>query len=323
MKAGNVAKLLILTAGSLLVLAGCGDASVKSALPSKIETGFPNLIESAPTLVGILPATGEECGAGGSVFFTYVDHNRNQIFDEADVELSRAKVCHGLNGQNGSQGAGAGILVESAAAHSCSAGGMMITTFVDANNSSILDPLETVTSVSTICNGRNGADGVNGADGAAAALTVSLASASQCAEGGVVYSSASGGQTSPDVTVICNGSNGRDGEDVSYSMGAVGASVSGHQYSACHHDYLYLPDDDGSDRGWLMFRHQGNGSFDQGIGQTGFQVWNVDLERFSLVSEVGNRRYCDLTWNAASRELHYVVVDSSDGLQGQSGTIQL
>lgn len=72
-----------------------------------------------------------------------------------------------------------------------------------------------------------------------------------------------------------------------------------------------------------MFRHQKNGSEDQGIGSTGFNVWNVDISKFSLVSEVGNVTYCQLTYDPNNLTLVYTVVDKTDGLQGKTGTISL
>lgn len=120
-----------------------------------------------------------------------------------------------------------------------------------------------------------------------------------------------------------NGANGTNGQNASFSTGSVGPDVVGKNYSACHHDYLFIPNSQNPFRGWLMFRHQGNGSHDQGIGSTGFQVWNVDIPNFSLASEVGGVIYCNLSWDSASRILSYVVVDNSDGLAGLQESIQL
>jgi hypothetical protein len=99
--------------------------------------------------------------------------------------------------------------------------------------------------------------------------------------------------------------------------------VSGEVYSACHHDYLYIPDTTTPTRGWLIFRHQANGSADQGIGSTGFNVWNVDISDFSLVSEDGSVTYCNLHWDPTARVLTYTVVDTADGFAGNTGTIDL
>ncbi|MEZ4815809.1 MAG: hypothetical protein R3A80_11470 [Bdellovibrionota bacterium] len=128
---------------------------------------------------------------------------------------------------------------------------------------------------------------------------------------------------------ICNGSNGNDGADgangadAAFTMGSVGPSVTGENYSACHHDYLYIANSQNPSRGWLTFRHQGNGSHDQGIGSTGFQIWNVDIDVFSLASEVNGVIYCNLSWDPITRILSYTVVDNSDGLAGLQDSIQL
>ena len=105
-------------------------------------------------------------------------------------------------------------------------------------------------------------------------------------------------------------------------MGAVGDMVENKAYSACHHDYLYIPNYLDPSRGWLTFRHQANGSLDQGIGSTGFQIWNVDIENFALASEIRNVTYCTLNWDAQNRVLNFTVVDTEDGLQGSTGTIK-
>lgn len=126
-------------------------------------------------------------------------------------------------------------------------------------------------------------------------------------------------------TPICNGvqgSAGAPGQNAQFAMGAVGPWVENKGYSACHHDYLFFPDPQNGGRGWLTFRHQKNGSADQGIGSTGFQIWNVDIADFSLASEVGGVTYCTLHWNASAKKLDYKVVDPSDGLAGLEGSIQ-
>lgn len=124
---------------------------------------------------------------------------------------------------------------------------------------------------------------------------------------------------------ICNGSNGSNGQNGSnaeFIMGSVGPDVPGKAYSACHHDYLYIPDSNNGSRGWLTFRHQANGSADQGIGSTGFQIWNVDIANFSLGSEVGSVIYCNLQWDSVLKILNYTVVDNSDGMAGIQGSLQ-
>ncbi|NCN27795.1 hypothetical protein GW915_09495, partial [bacterium] len=239
------------------------------------------------------------------------------ILDEGENIISSSIVCNGNSGQDGQDGIGAGIIVENAPPGSCSAGGSILKTYTDANNNTLLDNGEAITSTTTICNGSNGSDGANGSS---AYLSVSQASSQQCAAGGVVYTSSQTGQETPDVTVVCNG---EAGQDANFIIGAVGPMVDGQSYSACYHDYLYIPNANENDRGWLTFRHQANGSQDRGIGNTGFQIWNVDIPNFSLASEVGNETFCNLNWNAASKVLNYTVQTNRDGLSGESGVINL
>jgi hypothetical protein len=147
---------------------------------------------------------------------------------------------------------------------------------------------------------------------------VTQASTSQCANGGVLYTSYLDSQT-PVVTAICNGQNGSSGTAV--EMGALGPQVPNQPFSACHHDYMYIPGSETAS-GWLVFRHQDNGSADQGIGSTGFQVWNVDISDFLLVSEVGSVTYCQAHWDPVGKTLTYTVDDADDGFQGYAGVVQ-
>jgi|GEM_PF-4427231 len=297
--------------GALLVLCtACGKTQSTTTQNPRTDLSA----EPPRSEMTLVDATPEECPAGGSSLISYIDLNSNGVWDEDDELKSRTKICNGY---------GSGIEVSSASAESCGFGGAVFKTFVDRNQNGILDGVETATSLTTICNGSPGNDG---ADGEPAHLSVRLATPSECASGGHVYTSSYGGQDSPDVSLVCNGSDGQDGtngRDATYSMGAVGEAIAGKFYSACHHDYLYFPNSENPERGWLSFRHQGNGAFDQGIGSTGFQVWNVDIRDFSLASEKGNVVYCTMQWDAASRRLEYEVVDPSDGLAGTRGSIEL
>ncbi|MEO6459833.1 MAG: hypothetical protein ABIO95_05245 [Bdellovibrionota bacterium] len=297
------------------ILAACGN-SAKTTFSSSPRSDLSSDI--APRVdFALVDATPDECPAGGSSLLTYIDTNASGSYDADDDVKSRSKVCNGY---------GSGIAVSSAPPESCDFGGSVFKTFIDRNQNGSQDLGETTTSVNTIC---NGAPGLAGTEGAAARLSVRVATSSECRAGGYVYTSSQSGQGGDDVSVVCSGTNGSDGTDgangqnASYSMGAVGPMVSGKSFSACHHDYLYLPDSNNSERGWLTFRHQGNGSFDQGIGATGFQVWNVDISNFNLASEVGGVNYCSLTWDAVTRKLHYEVIDTTDGLGGTQGEIQL
>lgn len=114
-----------------------------------------------------------------------------------------------------------------------------------------------------------------------------------------------------------NGTNGNNGANAVVSAGPVGPMVAGKQYSVCHHDYTYLSN------GWLLFSHQRNGTQDQGVGSTGFNVWRVDINDFLLVSEVGSVVYCTLHFDMTLKTLSFTVNDNSDGLAGTTGTINL
>jgi hypothetical protein len=200
-----------------------------------------------------------------------------------------------------------------------------VTTFIDPNNNGVLDQGEAITSISTICNGVNGKDGTN------AHLTQTPATPAQCPYGGTVFTATDEGQSQQ--TIICNGKDGKDGS-VTYppgyngpiQMGKVGPDVQGKLYSACHHDYMYVPGGSNSSAGWLMFRHQKNGLADQGPGVSGFDVWNVDVADFLFVSERGlpgpRVTYCQGHWDPFGKVLSYTVVDDSDCLKGLTGTIK-
>ena len=319
LKNSNIFNNLIL----LGLLGACGENAVTRPRASLSSDPVPSPVIA--TLVTVVDATPLECASGGSAIVTYLDANSSGDFDSGDVERSRSKICNGAQGTPGSSGYGAGILVESASQLSCPAGGSTFTTFIDKNNNALQEDGESTTSFTTLCSG------TNGVDARSAHLSVTLASALQCPNGGFVYSSSTDGQLTPDLSVVCNGQNGKNGqdgsdgtngEDARLLMGAVGAAVSGKIYSACHHDYLFFPDPSGGARGWLSFRHQANGSADQGIGSTGFQIWNVDISNFALASEVGGVTYCTLQWDPLARRLSYTVVDNQDGLAGTQGVIE-
>lgn len=289
---------------SLVLIASCG-SDKRATLDSSL------LDPPAAQGLDVQPADSATCAEGGIVVRAFVDANRDGLFTAGETVLNVSRVC---NGATGAQGAGAGIEVQPASAAACPAGGQTLTTFVDRDNNGLRAAGETVTSVSTLCNGIAGA---SGAAGASARLTVTTASSAQCPAGGAVYTAYVEGAT-PTTTVVCSGQNG---QNAAFQAGPVGDAVPGRAYSACHHDYLYIPSADPA-RSWLTFRHQRNGSADQGIGATGFQVWNVDISDFALVSEVGGVAYCSLHWDAPARRLSYTVVDATDGQQGRTGAIQ-
>lgn len=155
--------------------------------------------------------------------------------------------------------------------------------------------------------GLNGADGSNGTDGTAG---IDGVNGLDGAKGDV-------GDIGPQGAAGATGAAGVDGQSAILSSGPVGPRVTGKSYSACHHDYLYLSN------GWLLFRHQANGTADQGAGTTGFEVWDVDISDFLLISEVGNITYCTLHYDENTLKLTGTVNDNSDGFAGTQINIDL
>lgn len=228
-------------------------------------------------------ATTAECLTGGFAIETWRDLNSNGKYDATQDEGHQvAVVC---NGSRGADGNSVVSLARAASSAECSAGpGQVLEFWTDVNRDGQYQSATDLSYHETIlCDGAAGQDGQDGEDGR-------------------------DGQ---------DGANGQNGQDAILSSGAVGSAVPGKEYSACHHDYLYLSN------GWLLFRHQRNGASDQGVGTTGFNVWNVDLSDFSLASEVGGVVYCTLHFDKALKTLRATVVDASDGLSGQTTLIQL
>jgi hypothetical protein len=285
---------------------------------SKSQAPLQRLQENDPppaNAMSVTPANASDCPTGGIEVTEFTDLNGNGALDSGEPVITREKVCNGATGATGAtgaQGTGAGIQVTQATELQCPAGGVVLTAYEDADNDGALEAGDTVTSTSTVCNG------VSGSDGKSAYLTVAQASPQQCPAGGFIYTASSPGDA-PVVSVVCDGQTGAPSE---FEAGPVGEPVPGKRYTACHHDYLYIPGDTRS-TGWLLFRHQGNGTLDQGVGGTGFQVWTVDISDFLLVSEVGGVTYCSLHWDPTGRTLTYTVVDPSDGLSGTTGTLIL
>lgn len=400
-----------------------------------------------------------DCENGGLTLINYIDHNLNGMRDDEEEVKSTRNICNGNDGKDGTNGVGAGIIVKPALTSACIAGGINVTSFVDTNNNGSLDSNESITSVSTVCNGVdgndgessqitatkatptqcsnggvvyttstdfsdpvstvicNGIDGANGSNGTNSYITQSVASSSQCPTGGTVITT-SNDNSEPVFSIICNGANGSNGKDgqsayitttiaspfqcsnggvvistwtdatnpsnevicngtngtnanintktasadqcanggvlitntsssgtnqniicngvkgekgdqgdmgttPTFITGYVGPLVTNKNYSACHHDFIYFPATGSASNGWLLFRHQKNGAEDQGIGSTGFNVWNVDITNFNLVSEVNSVTYCNLTYDPKAFTLKYTVVDKNDGLSGKTGTISL
>ena len=213
-----------------------------------------------------------------------------------------AIICNGVAGEKGSAGTSSYITTSVASPFQCKNGGVVISTWMDSVN-----PKNEV-----ICNGE------------AAGITTENADIKICPSGGVVVKTTTAGVKEPKTNVICNGAKGdTESYGPAYISGYVGPLIEKKNISACHHDFMYFPATGDMTSGWLTFRHQRNGSEDQGIGTTGFNVWNVDIANFALASEVGNVTYCNMTYNPKEMTLSYTVVDKTDGMAGKSGVIKL
>lgn len=129
-------------------------------------------------------------------------------------------------GATGAQGYGAGVISEPIAALCGATDGVRFTTFQDKNNNAVLDSDETITSVSTVCNGSNGTNGTNGTNGSngtdgtngtngtngsnGTSSTITFtSSAPTCVAGGYTVNVQEGGITTS--FPICNGADGSQG----------------------------------------------------------------------------------------------------------------
>lgn len=112
------------------------------------------------------------------------------------------------------------------------------------------------------------------------------------------------------------GPTGNPGQDVIISSGPIGSSIA-NGLSSCHHDYEFQSNH------WLILRHQQNGTADQGAGTTGFDLWNVDIKDFQLISEQGSVTYCTCHYESAQATLSCTVNYAGDGKQGEVANIDL
>jgi len=136
----------------------------------------------------------------------------------------------GQQGPTGAQGLGSGVQVT--AATTCPNGGFDVETFLDPFNTGLFQTGDTVTSLSTICNGIDGSNGAtgaagsNGSNGNSFQVSQAAATVGQCPAGGVVYTTSendgNGNQVAGSVnqSVVCNGQNGATG-----ATGAAGQAA--------------------------------------------------------------------------------------------------
>lgn len=97
-----MAKALVLVLSGL-VMFGCQERDVRGI---EAATSPTNAGQGAqlPQGVAIVPATSEQCLAGGVVYVVYLDENGNGALDEQEKTISASPVCNGVNGTNGSNG---------------------------------------------------------------------------------------------------------------------------------------------------------------------------------------------------------------------------
>ncbi|MBC7712207.1 MAG: hypothetical protein H7177_02650 [Rhizobacter sp.] len=256
-----------------------------------------NGADGSSSVISSQVANISQCPTGGTVL-----EIKNDGSDPA-----YSVICNGVAGEKGSAGTSSYITTSVANPYQCKNGGVVISTWIDA-----LNPKTDV-----LCNGEKGETG------ASPVIATENATSFQCPTGGVIVTTTNPGAKSV-MNVVCNGAVGEAGTNGNgYITGVVGPLIPKTNLSACHHDFMYFPSTSGGSTGWLTFRHQKNGSEDQGIGTTGFNVWNVDISNFALASEAGNVTYCNLTYDPKAMTLNYTVVDKTDGFAGKTGTITL
>jgi len=126
---------------------------------------------------------------------------------------------NGTDGTNGMNGYSIGTISEIATQSQCANGGQVLEFYQDVNYSGAYASNDPITSQVTICNGLNGTDGlngvngtdgINGSNGTNSSITVSVASQTQCANGGLSITTLNGAESS--TSVVCNGATGPQGE---------------------------------------------------------------------------------------------------------------
>src|SRR5438552_944724 len=125
------------------------------------QSSLTSVVGPVPS-VQVLAATADECANGGTTVVTFLDVNHNGKQDTNEEASSKQKICNGEDGAKGptgdsgpkgADGKGAGIEIVAASGGACPAGGQVLKTFIDADNDGVRSTGETVTSVSTLCNG--------------------------------------------------------------------------------------------------------------------------------------------------------------------------
>jgi len=100
----------------------------------------------------------------GVKFEVGLDADGDGVLEPGEVNAALTRyVCNGTNGTNGKRSA---VNVTTDQSGTCAAGGFKFEAGVDANDNTVLDPVEANPSLTRyVCNGRNGTNGTNGTDG--------------------------------------------------------------------------------------------------------------------------------------------------------------
>lgn len=142
----------------------------------------------------------------------------------------------GDSGTAGAQGYGAGILTQKITGLCGNTDGIRLTTFQDKNNNGLLDPDETINSVTSVCNGsngQNGQNGKNGANGTSSTMSISTVAPLCGMAGGYTMTVFSEAVTSS--YPICNGIAGLNG-----LSGTDGSTVTPIKF--CSSDHSQFPE---------------------------------------------------------------------------------
>jgi hypothetical protein len=126
------------------------------------ESNFGTSTPEPSQRLGIGAASNTQCPAGGMVYTIYGDVDDNGTFNENDVLIDQQAVCNGVDGVNGTDGAGVVFETVATSTEQCGNGGSLIMMAVDMDRSLSLTPADSSPQSILVCNG--------GADGAPAPL---------------------------------------------------------------------------------------------------------------------------------------------------------
>ncbi|MBN8542619.1 MAG: hypothetical protein J0L82_19670 [Deltaproteobacteria bacterium] len=181
---------------ALATLTACGDRSSSVEFVGNDES--TSLTQPPWPLMTSRPATQEQCAYGGVVYTVIVDSDRNGRHDEGEVIASEQVVCHGRNGEDGTDGANGydtffSMQRIATAPEACEARfGVQLNSGLDTNRNRILEASE-IDQTQIICDGVRGLNGDVGPTGPAGSNGHSMvfktleASVEQCgSQGGTI-----------------------------------------------------------------------------------------------------------------------------------------